>query len=239
MPKLSVIIPAYNEGENIHSDLNKIIESLHKVTDDFEIIIVNDGSKDDTLKEVGKIKDKRLKIKSYEENKGKGYALKYGFSFAKGKYITFMDADLDINPDSLKNFFKYMEFYNADIIVGSKRHPQSKVHYPFLRRVLSKSYQILIFLLFRLNVSDTQSGLKLLKYDCAKDLLKKVTVKKYAFDLELLVNAKRQGYKVVEAPIFLDYKFNSTINLKAIKGIFIDTLGIAYRTYILRYYDKR
>lgn len=239
MIKLSVIIPAYNEGKKIHSDLNNIIKSLNKVTRYFELIFVNDGSKDNTLQEVSKIRDKRLKIKSYKANKGKGYALKYGFGFAKGKYVSFMDADLDINPASLKNFFKYMEFYNADIIIGSKRHPQSRVYYPLLRRVLSRTYQLMNFFLFRLNVTDTQSGLKLLKYECAKDLMEKVTVKKYAFDLELLVNAKRRGYKVIEAPIILDYKFGTTINLKAIIGIFIDTLGVAYRTYILRYYDRR
>ncbi|MDD5133669.1 MAG: glycosyltransferase [Candidatus Nanoarchaeia archaeon] len=238
MVKLSVIVPAYNESKKIYSDLKYIIDSVNRVTKDFELILVNDGSKDNTLEEVKKIKDKRLKILTYEQNKGKGYALKYGFNKAKGKYITFMDADLDINPGSLENFFKYMEFYNADIIIGSKKHPQSKVHYPILRRILSKGYQIFNFVLFRLNVTDTQSGLKLLKYECAKDLMARVTVKKYAFDLELLVNAKRRGYKVVEAPIVLDYKFGTTINLKAIIGIFVDTLGIAYRTYILRTYDK-
>ena len=238
MPNLSVIIPAYNEGKQIYSNLKNILGSIEKSTKDFELIFVNDGSKDNTLGEVSKIKDKRLKIKTYTINKGKGYALKYGFSFAKGEYVSFMDADLDINPASLKNFFKYMEFHNADIIVGSKRHPQSKVHYPLLRRILSRTYQLMNFFLFRLSVTDTQSGLKLLKYECAKDLMQKVTVKKYAFDLELLVNAKRRGYKVVEAPIILDYKFGTTINLNAIIGIFIDTFGVAYRTYILRYYDK-
>lgn len=239
MVKLSVIVPAYNEGKKIYSDLKYIISSINKVTKDFELILVNDGSKDNTLEEIKKIKDKRIKIFTYPENKGKGYALKYGFNKAKGKYITFMDADLDINPGSLENFFKYMEFYNADIIIGSKKHPQSKVHYPLLRRILSKGYQIFNFVLFRLNVTDTQSGLKLLKYECAKDLMSRVTVKKYAFDLELLVTAKRRGYKVVEAPIILDYKFGTTINLKAIIGIFMDTLGVAYRTYILRTYDKK
>ncbi|MFA5175671.1 MAG: glycosyltransferase [Candidatus Nanoarchaeia archaeon] len=238
MVKLSVIIPAYNEGKKIYSDLKYILNSINKVTKDFELILVNDGSKDNTLEEVKKIKDKRLKILNYEQNKGKGYALKYGFNKAKGKYITFMDADLDINPGSLENFFKYMEFYNADIIIGSKRHPQSKVHYPILRRILSRGYQLFNFALFRLSVSDTQSGLKLLKYECAKDLMDRVIVKKYAFDLELLVNAKRRHYKVVEAPIVLDYKFETTMNLKAVIGIFMDTLGIAYRTYILRTYDK-
>jgi|SRR3989344_6619938 len=239
MTKLSVIIPAYNEGKHIHYDLKKIISSLNKVTRDFELILVNDGSKDNTLKEVSKVKDKRIKVKTYEQNKGKGYALKYGFGYATGEYVTFMDADLDINPDSLKNFFEYMQFYNADIVIGSKRHPQSKVYYPFLRKILSRVYQIINLVLFRLNVSDTQSGLKLLKYNCAKDLMSRVTVKKYAFDLELLVNAKRRNYRVVEAPISLDYKFNTTINLKDIIRIFIDTLGVAYRTYITRYYDKK
>lgn len=238
MVKLSIIIPAYNEGKSVYTSLSYIIRSIEKVTKDFELIFVNDGSKDNTLEEVKKIKDKRLNILTYEKNRGKGYALKYGFNYVKGKYVTFMDADLDINPDSLKNFFKYMEFYDADIVIGSKRHPQSKVYYPLLRRILSRIYQIMNFILFRLDVSDTQSGLKLLKYNCAKDLMSRVTVKKYAFDLELLVNAKRRNYRVIEAPIVLDYKFNTTIGFKAIIGIFIDTLGVAYRTYILKYYDK-
>ncbi len=237
-PDLSIIIPAYNEGKELVKNISSIIESIDKVTNNFELIIVDDGSTDNTKEESKKLNDKRIKFLSYEINKGKGAALKYGFEYAKGKYVSFMDADLDINPSSLKNFFHYMDFYDADIIIGSKRHPESKVHYPWFRRFLSWGYQVLIFLLFKLNIRDTQSGLKLLKYDVAKDLMKKVTVKKYAFDLELLINAKKKGYRVVEAPIVLEYKFSGTgINLKAVKGIFIDTLGIAYRNYVLRYYD--
>lgn len=237
MVRLSIIIPAYNEGKNIVNNINSIIKSIDFVTKDFELILVDDGSMDNTKEEVKKIKDKRVKFSSYELNKGKGAALKYGFEQSKGEFVSFMDADLDINPESLNNFFHYMEFYNADIIIGSKRHPESKVQYPLIRRILSRLYQLFILILFRLNVTDTQSGLKLLKYNCAKELMKKVTVKKYAFDLELLVYAKKKGYKVVEAPITLNYKFSgSGINLKAIKGIFLDTLGIAYRDYILKYY---
>ncbi len=238
MVKLSVIIPAYNEGKNIVNNIKSILTSIDKVTDDFELVVVDDGSTDNTKEESKRLKDKRIKFFSYEINKGKGAAIKYGFEKSKGELVSFMDADLDINPESLKNFFHYLDFYNADIIIGSKRHPESKVHYPILRKILSRTYQLFIYLLFRLDVTDTQSGLKLLKYNVAKELMKKVTVKKYAFDLELLVCAKKKEYKIVEAPIMLDYKFSgSGINLKAIKGIFLDTLGVAYRKYILRYYD--
>ena len=128
----------------------------------------------------------------------------------------------------------------ADAVIGSKRHPESKVYYPWFRKILSWSYHKFIYFLFGLKLKDTQSGIKLFKKSCLDVVLPKIAVKKYAFDLELLVIANKYGFRVKEAPIKLSYKFSGTgINLKEIYYMFVDTLAIFYRLRILRYYDKK
>lgn len=236
--KLSVIVPVYNCEEYIYRNLHECLKTFSRYGNDFEIILVNDGSTDNTLHEAMLIKDSRLKIASYELNRGKGYALKHGFGHVSGNVVTFLDGDLDIHPRNLMGFFKYLE--KADIVIGSKRHPKSRVNYPVKRRVLSYFYHLFVSTLFNLDVNDTQSGLKLVKYDCLKEILPRVLVKRFAFDLELLVNAQKYGYRIAEAPIELHYNWGngSNVRYKAMKGIFVDTLAIAYRLYILRYYDR-
>ena len=237
MKKLSVVVPMYNET-NIYSNMQEMIKSLDKNFKNYEIILVDDGSTNDCFKQAKKIKSKKLKVVGYKTNKGKGNALKYGYNFVNGDYVTFIDADLDLHPDQIKGFFDYLD--GADAVIGSKRHKLSRVHYPGYRRVLSWFYQKFIFLLFGLNLRDTQSGIKLFKKELLDIVLPKVLVKKYAFDLELLVNAKKEGFKVNEAPIKLDYKFSGTgINLKQIYYMLLDTLVILYRLRILKHYDKK
>ncbi|MBT4730680.1 glycosyltransferase family 2 protein [Candidatus Woesearchaeota archaeon] len=237
MKKLSVVVPMYNET-NIYSNMQEMIKSLDKNFKNYEIILVDDGSTNDCFKQAKKIKSKKLKVVGYKTNKGKGNALKYGYNFVNGDYVTFIDADLDLHPDQIKGFFDYLD--GADAVIGSKRHKLSRVHYPGYRRVLSWFYQKFIFLLFGLNLRDTQSGIKLFKKELLDIVLPKVLVKKYAFDLELLVNAKKEGFKVNEAPIKLDYKFSGTgINLKQIYYMLLDTLAIFYRLRILKHYDKK
>ena len=236
MSKLSVVVPMYNES-GIYNNMKEMIKSLDRDFDDYEIILVDDGSKNDCLKEAKRIKSKKLRIVGYKENKGKGHALKYGFKFVEGDYVTFIDADLDLHPDQIKTFFGHID--NYDIVIGNKRHSQSKVHYPWFRKFFSWGYHLLIFFLFGLKLKDTQSGLKLFKKSCLDVILPKIAVKKYAFDLELLVVAKKYGFKVYEAPIKLVYKFSGTgINLKQIYYMFVDTLAIFYRLRIKRYYEK-
>ena len=179
--KLSVVVPVYNQEEFIYRNLHEALKTFKHYGKNFEIILVNDGSTDDTLKEARLIKDKHLKIVGYPENMGKGNALKYGFSHVSGNAVTFMDADLDIHPKSLMGFFKYLD--TADMVIGSKRHKLSKVNYPLKRKILSSLYHMFVNMIFNLNVKDTQSGLKLIKYDCLKEILPKVLVKKFAFDL--------------------------------------------------------
>lgn len=236
-------MPCHNEGREIYRNLHETIKTMNELKKfnlDYEIILVDDGSTDNTLNEVKLVKSNKIKIVSYKPNKGKGYALKYGFQFAKGDLITFVDSDLEIHPRQLLRFVSYMYEYNADIVIGSKRHPDSKVNYPLKRKLLSYLYHLFVNLLFGLNVHDTQSGMKLIRYECAKEILPKVVVKRYAFDLELLVVAKKFGFKIKEAPIEVRFNFNKKgIGFKSVWPIFQDTLGIAYRRYILRYYDRK
>ncbi len=236
--ELSVIVPAYKKTNCILEAISAIDKSLNGIS--HEIIVVDDGSPDNTLKQALKTKVKCTTVLGYEKNKGKGNALKYGAYFAKGNFVAFADADLDLNPDKIPLFMKIMKDKKADIVIGSKRHPLSEVDYPLSRRIMSDIYYYLFArLLFGLDVKDTQVGMKLFKRKALYRILERNLCKRYAFDLELLVIAKHLGYKTIEAPIELKYKFSgSGINLKSVWNMLVDTLAILYRLRILKYYDK-
>ncbi len=241
--RVSVIIPAHNEGESIHPNLLEIIDTLDELCEDYEIIVVDDGSSDNTHREVVRVNSKtdRVKVVKSKSHQGKGSALKYGFQFAKGNLVVFLDADLDLHPEQLSGFFDIMEKTKADVVIGSKRHPESEVNYPKRRRALSFVYHLIIFILFRLSITDTQVGLKLFKYEVLKKILPRVLIKRYAFDLELLVNASHLGYKIAEAPIVLNFTGTNHwggISLRSLCCIWLDTLAVFYLMYILKYYDK-
>ncbi len=236
--RISVVIPAYNENEMILETLNECISSLNGAKP--EIIVVDDGSLDGTLEKVQKFakENKNVKVVNYGGNQGKGYAVKYGFQHATGDIVAFIDADLNLHPRQIKTLLEYMKRYNVDVVVGSKRHPESKVNYPFERKVLSDIYYLFIKTLFGLPVKDTQAGLKLYKREVLEDVLPKVLVKRYAFDIEILANAHRLGYKIMESPIELNMGFSSHVNTKAIWNMLVDTCAVFYRMKILKYYDE-
>jgi glycosyltransferase involved in cell wall biosynthesis len=239
--KISIVIPAYNEKERIFntiSETSRVMKELHL---DHEIIVVDDGSKDGTHDEMlraslvfGNVRPVR-----YEKNQGKGHAIKHAFEYVTGDVVTFLDADLDLHPSQIPTFIEYMEKYHADVVVGSKRHPKSQLDYPAHRRILSFAYNILTRILFDLSLTDTQAGLKLFKCEVLKKVFPRVLVKQYAFDLEVLVNAHHLGYKIVEAPIIVNFQRKlGRIRIKDIKTIAIDTAAIFYRLRILKYYDR-
>ena len=239
-PKLSIIIPAYKEEKNIYKTIDAILQA-HDILDyDYEVLVVVDGSPDKTAKEAKRHRSAKVRVFEYFPNHGKGYALKYGTQRARGEIITFADAGGDFDPKQFDKCVKLMEVFDADFVIGSKRHPASKVSYPLRRRTYSKLYHGLVKLLFGLRVTDTQTGLKFLKRNVAKDVMPRVLVKQYAFDLEMLVIAWQLGYtRIFEAPVEMNFNSsNSGINFKAIRNMFIDTLAIFYRAKILNYYVK-
>jgi glycosyltransferase involved in cell wall biosynthesis len=174
----------------------------------------------------------------FDTNVGKGHALRAGLAMGQGKYLGFIDADGDISPEFLAPFVSIMRTQEPDIIIGSKRHPDSSVHYPPLRRLYSWGYQHLIHLLFRLRVKDTQVGIKLVDRRVVADVLPMLRESRFALDLELLVLAHRLGYtRIVEAPVRIDERFGSTISLKAVWLLLVDTLGLFVRFDVLHQYD--
>jgi len=175
---------------------------------------------------------------TFDTNVGKGHALRAGLGMGRGRYLGFIDADGDISPEFLAPFVSIMRAEEPDIIIGSKRHPDSSVHYPPLRRLYSWGYQRLIQVLFRLNVKDTQVGIKLVDRRVVADVLPLLRESRFALDLELLVLSRRLGYtRIVEAPVRIQERFGSTISLRAVWLLLVDTLGLFVRFSVLHEYD--
>ena len=235
-------MPAYNEGNRIYHSLQNLKKVLKAMKLDYEIIVVDDGSKDNTLVESKRAASKlgNIKVIGYKTNRGKGYAIKVGVKSAGKSLITFLDADTDFNPKQIAVLIDYMKKYDADVVVGSKRHPLTKIHYPLGRRILSKCYNLMINLLMGLNISDTQSGIKLYNKKVLEKILPHLLVKRFAIDVEMLAYANYFGYKIIEAPIVLDFSKGKwgRISPREIWRIFIDTLAVARRFQILQMYAK-
>lgn len=239
---VSVIIPAYRQERTIVRDILRIKEVLEQLRYDFEMIIVVDGIIDKTYERAKKLVSSHIKVFGYETNRGKGYAIRYGMVRSRGNIVGFIDSGMDLNPNGLSMLLEHFEWYAADIIVGSKRHPVSKVVYSFDRKILSFLSQLYIRFLFGLNIRDTQVGMKFFRREVIEDVLPRLLVKEFAFDIEILTVAYHLGYKrIFEAPIEIKHSFKGSIISRNIVPVivktFVDTLGIFYRLKILHYYD--
>ena len=198
-----MVVPAYREGARIHDNLLRLLSELDQLGSDYEVVVVSDGNRDQTVSEAQRVDSSRLRVVEYPRNMGKGYALTTGVRHSTGALVTFIDADMELHPREIKQFINTLQDHQLDIVIGSKRHPDSRVHYPVFRRVQSLAYQLLIRLLFNVGVRDTQTGLKLFRRQVLEAVLPRLAVKQFAFDLELLVVAQHLGYtRIGEAPIF-------------------------------------
>lgn len=239
---ISIVMPAFNESEHIVKNLQEVVDTFGSFEYDFEVIVVDDGSHDNTYLHAARVLLKhpeRVRIVRYDQNQGKGNALIAGSTYAKGDYIVFLDADMDLHPSQLPLFFAIMESENADAVIGSKRHPLSKVNYPLIRRIYSAGYFAMVRLLFGLPLRDTQTGLKVFKAQVLRDVFPRVLAKRFAFDIEVLTNVHRLGYKISDAPVTLEFQRSySRISFQHVWRIFVDTLAIFYRMKLRHYYDQ-
>jgi O-antigen/teichoic acid export membrane protein len=235
---ISVITPAFNGASSISDPMHRLVTTLRRAGLQYEIILVSDGSRDGTARVAAELGIEDLRVIHYPANQGKGFALRAGFARARGAYVAFVDSDGDLDPEALTRFVDLMRLHNVDLIVGSKRHPLSVVSYPWTRRLMSRVYHLLVRVLFGLKVSDTQTGIKLVRREVIANVFPRLVEKRFAFDLELLVAARRLGYtRILEAPVRLNYRFGSTVSRTAIKRILIDTAAIWYRRYVVHHYD--
>jgi len=238
---ISLIVPAYKQEKTIIDNLKNLDKVLSSLSYRYEIIAVVDGFLDGTFEKAKSIDNKNIKVLGYKKNNGKGYAVKYGMLRARGDLVGFIDAGMDINPVAMSLLLNIMVFNDADIVVGSKLHPESKVNYPFTRLILSWGYRTLTKFLFGFAVRDTQVGLKFFKKKVAKEVFPRLIVNQFAFDVEVLAVAKALGFnKIYEGPIELDFTGLSTITSTSFWKIVLlmlwDTATVFYRLKIRNYY---
>lgn len=247
-PLISVIVPAFHQEKTIARDLGRIHSILKKLRYRSELVCVVDGRTDRTFEKAFAFSKKcrDVKVISYENNKGKGYAVRFGMARCKGNIIAFIDAGMDLNPNGLSMLLEHFEWYEADIIVGSKRHPVSKVNYPWQRRLFSLGYQILVGILFGLKIRDTQVGMKFFRKEVLQKVLPRLLVKRFAFDIEILAVARSLGFqRIYEAPIDIKLEFGKSSSVTGnsfFKTIFLilwDTFAVFYRLKIRNYYSDR
>ena len=241
---LTVVIPAYNEADHIRATLGVIASSLERFAESYSIIVVDDGSTDDTAAEIRLAAADNAHIRPVckEQNGGKGSALKTGVLAAANEgYLAFLDADLDLHPDHLSSFYRILKERQADAVIGSKMHPDSKLDYPKSRRWISTCYYLVLKVLFGLSVHDTQTGVKLFRAEAIHAVMPYILVKRFAYDIEVLALLNRRKARIVEAPIELHFQRGAAwnrIRLKDLVQTGWDTLTVFYRLYILRYYDR-
>lgn len=240
---LSLVVPAYKQEKTIQSDIQNLNTILSRLPFDYEILVVVDGFVDKTYENAKKIKNKRIKVLGYEKNQGKGRAVKLGIMKSKGDIIGFIDAGMDIDATGMSILIDNLIWREADIIVGSKLHPESKVEYPILRKIMTWGYRTLTHLMFGFNVKDTQTGVKFFRREVARAVFSRIIVKAFAFDIEVLAVSNYLGFnKIYEGPVKLNFNKDSSITSSNFwKVIFLmlwDTVAVFYRLRIIHYYKK-
>lgn len=240
-PWLSLVTPVYNGAVTIEANVREIVSALEADGRPFELLVVCDGSTDGSAEAARRVEDDRVRVLRYETNAGKGHALLHGLTAARGRLVGWLDSDLDIAPDVIVEAARRFDDRAVDAVVGSKRHESSAVTYPLLRRVYSWGFQLLVRVLFRVNVPDTQVGAKVFRREMIDTVSPLLLVKRYAFDLEVLAVGADFGFdRVEEVPIRLEYRFSGTsIDWRAVYRMLLDTLAIAYRIHIRHHYVRR
>ncbi len=229
IPFLSIIIPAYNEEKRIGTTLFSVADYLRQKGYLGEILVVDDGSKDGTVKLVKEIQKQITQIKVIEnkENHGKGYVVRQGMLKAQGKYLIFMDAD---NATRMEEFDKALPYLQEgiEVVIGSRHIKGSyiKIEQPYYRRLLGRAANLLIRLVLLPGIRDTQCGFKVFGKKAAREIFSRQTIMRWGFDMEILVIAKSLGYKIKEFPVNWYNALDSRV--RPIKGA-VSTLRELYR----------
>jgi glycosyltransferase involved in cell wall biosynthesis len=243
-PLVTVVVPVYNGGPEVVENVGIIQRSVADGLpgEEVEVTVVSDGSIDDTAERLLESRAEiGMRVIHYDRNLGKGYAVKSGALAARGEWVALVDADLDLDPASIPEYVQVARRERLDFAIGSKRHPESSVDYPRSRRVASWCYQQLNRILFGLDVRDTQVGLKVFSRDVVREVMPLLLVKRFAFDLELLVVATAVGRgRIRELPVRLEYRFTgSALGSAAVVRALWDTAAVFYRLRILRTYQRK
>lgn len=226
--EISVIVPAYNEEKRLQSTLPHLWRSLKRRFNNFEILIVDDGSKDKTSALISRFSDEypEVRLIRYENNRGKGHAVRTGVLAARGHYVLFSDADLSTPVMEVRKLLKALS-EGYDVAIGSRAIREARIvkYQPFYRVLLGKTFNKLVQLFTVRGISDTQCGFKCFKQRVARDIFSHCCIDGFSFDVEVLYVARKRGFKVREVGVIWRNDPHSTVHpfrhsLQMLKDLF-------------------
>jgi glycosyltransferase involved in cell wall biosynthesis len=233
MKNISIIVPMYNEEERIQFFLPQLLSFSKKTFKDYEIILVNDGSKDNTLGVTKRLTkdDKSCRIISYKKNKGKGAAVRLAILAARKDKVLFIDADGSIMPKEIPKMLAKLDKY--DVVVGDRMSKNSLVIADGYRKLVGSFFNTIVALLFGTKLKDNLCGFKGFKRKTGIILFKNMISKRWAFDVEIFYRIRKEGFSLYYLPINWEHKDNSKINsLFGPAKIFLELLGLRIKLFL-------
>lgn len=231
--KLSIIVPAYNEEKRLPKTLEDVDKYLSRQSYDYEILVVNDGSKDKTADAVENLRLKiaNLKLIDNKENNGKGFVVRQGILEARGEYRLFTDADNSTSVEQIEKMWPEFQ-KGTDLVIGSRDIKGAVLDppQPWLRQaILGEGFKLFRKLVIGLwKVEDTQCGFKCFTKRAAEDIFPKCKIDRFAFDAEILVIAKKLGYQIKEIPVHWKNDPESKVKFKSILKMAMDLFKIRW-----------
>ncbi len=234
-PALSVVLPVYNEALVLERTFATLVPFLEALDEDFEIVCVDDGSRDDSLAILRRLAeaDPRIRTDALPSNRGKGAAVRRGMLQAEGERIVFMDADLSTPLEELKRFLGALDS-DYEVVIGNRRAPGSRItrHQPWIRESLGKGFTTLTRLLLAPGVHDFTCGFKGFRRHAAREIFRRSILDGWAFDAELVVIAQELGYKLAQVPVQWANEEGTKVRLwRAILGSLWELLRIRWRRF--------
>lgn len=212
--KFSLCIPMYNESSIIADTAKTLSAYMAANFSDYEILFSDDGSRDGCVEIVRSLELPNVRVVGYEQNKGKGCAVRTAMLAAEGDAIMFTDADLAYGTDVIKEIYEIFENEPTDIVIGSRNlNKDGYEGYTFMRKLASKTYIKVLCAVGGLKLSDSQTGCKAFSAKAAKDIFSRLEVNGFAFDFEAILWAQKLGYKFREMPVKIINHRESKVDL--------------------------